>query len=1103
MSTVSLKSISTNSQSTQTDFYIGALIDSESGFLIPKLITSVEDLDAFYGKFDYNGMYRSFIRNNVPILVLPIITPISEYNRCSIRLSNGKFQVTHPKYKKDYEYREFSVLHFKNFTQEDFNENNEVEIEHSLEFYPEVVVEVDNELVDCFVTYSPGKIKVKFPEAVSGSISFEEFPLIDKVPEYVIIKKHNAIGSDFRNGVYTFKSTEKIIPEVVITDSQGVACDYYVKIIEGPFISEIRIEISNYDEDEEYQMDLRIIPEYLTVVKNLDSSREIVHNTGHYPNIKVTEDLVLASAGVKFINENKVSILVSDLEKILVKYNYYNVETLFNYKLLLKNEIVFNTILDFSGVSDEQLNLDGENLYAGYLILELNKRRHLIKTQGILPSTVTNTYYDTDKNNYITGVTRYDWFSELKEYGKRVLGNENSTDLEERIQRFIERMYDKFAESKKIVDDNNYLSSNEKIAEIQSIYNEWKKSVIFNSYIEDWWLCTNTEAVAIIKQLFEDFVYDYQSDLLDELTEAIKELGLPNDKILFLHSVPAVNMQFYNFEGVQLYQDFNLTQDVLCELTEQDKICEFYSKVKGSAGRNISITIQPIPGYKYVYEILVQAGSKSESYLVYTHRESYLDQLGLGVEDLLDEDDSGNEELELLKLEFRQELEQIRIDLSKEFEQAIEILEVRRDDLKFKQNGLDPGQDEFKQLESKIKLIDDELDKKGLEFSKVIDLRKLELLNLLDKEIPLPDGTIPFYEIGVQSELVISRLFDYELLSGKFIDQYEFDLYKSSGEEFDAERLRSFKDLKLPIGTWNLDRVMSEDLQYEDVENSLDIYQESEWHPDFFCVCNLNYGDNNNRFLNKLLYFSKAIYTQSLVRLDYKHLNPLFTLPNSDNRIAYFYDDILVGRVRYCSFYPYVLNMINDNYLGIINFKLIFDGDTIRAKNGILLNGMSGIISKVELPRLKVRLFSGEVIDGEVVNNKLIRFGTHERYTINSITDYLIKHNINFLLYNNLYYYYPTIRESARQPDIFIIRFLCSKIVRWFLDRKHDFINIDRGSINKVVHIEIGKLLNLLPLIISIVFDYTIQDNRLNFNLRTTVRNLVNKEYNINLTLKI
>jgi len=167
MSIVSLKSIFINSGSTQTDFYVGSLIDSDSGFLIPKLITSTEDLVAFYGEFDYDAMYKSFIQNNIPVCLLPIITPISEYNRCSIRLNNGLIKATNPKYKKDYEFRSFGNLHIKTFTKEDLDENNAIEIDNPLHFYPEIVVEVDKELVDSKVIYTQGKIKVIFSEPIS------------------------------------------------------------------------------------------------------------------------------------------------------------------------------------------------------------------------------------------------------------------------------------------------------------------------------------------------------------------------------------------------------------------------------------------------------------------------------------------------------------------------------------------------------------------------------------------------------------------------------------------------------------------------------------------------------------------------------------------------------------------------------------------------------------------------------------------------------------------------------------------------------------------------------------------------------------------------
>lgn len=115
MSIISLGSVFTNLKANQTDYYIGSIINSESGFLIPKVINSIEDLDAFYGKFDYSEMYKSFIQNNIPICLLPIVTPLSNYNRSSLRISNGPIQVSRPKYQKDYAHRPIGNLHMISF----------------------------------------------------------------------------------------------------------------------------------------------------------------------------------------------------------------------------------------------------------------------------------------------------------------------------------------------------------------------------------------------------------------------------------------------------------------------------------------------------------------------------------------------------------------------------------------------------------------------------------------------------------------------------------------------------------------------------------------------------------------------------------------------------------------------------------------------------------------------------------------------------------------------------------------------------------------------------------------------------------------------------
>lgn len=55
MSKVKLQSITSIHQTSEYQpFYIGSIIDSESGYLIPKLITSTQQIDTIFGDYPYS-----------------------------------------------------------------------------------------------------------------------------------------------------------------------------------------------------------------------------------------------------------------------------------------------------------------------------------------------------------------------------------------------------------------------------------------------------------------------------------------------------------------------------------------------------------------------------------------------------------------------------------------------------------------------------------------------------------------------------------------------------------------------------------------------------------------------------------------------------------------------------------------------------------------------------------------------------------------------------------------------------------------------------------------------------------------------------------------
>lgn len=958
MSIVSLNSVFTRSKATQTDFYLGSIIDSKSGFLIPKLISTTEDLDAFYGDFDYKDMFKSFIGNDIPVVLLPIITPLSKYNVCSLRLSNGPIPVCYPKYGKDYEYVSLGSLHVYDFTADDLDDENSITVDNPLNFNPQIVVESASVEVECNIRYHDNKITVYFSEKVSGSITIESLPQIEGNPDYLKVDK-------VTNGEYKLFLEQGIIPEVVVTDSEGysiMVTPYLTEVDNG---YEVTVPLPNYDPDESYDISVRIIPEYLLVSKSLVSDSTIVnHNLNHYPNFKLTKDMLLSMGQVEFRTQNSAIVTVTNSNGVILRYNIVTDQVTFNWKELYAQETTFNSIIDFTDVTEETLNTPGK-----FFILELNSGNHLISTEGTLPPWLYTTYYNFRK--ILSGVTKREKIADLKSYIQVVLGTQKCTDLTDRIWLFLE------SEIKRL-----------KVPE-QDMYEEWQSQVIQDSYANDFWICTNSEAISILKQIFEGL--PEVSDIFEiELKSVLTNLNLSNDKLLLEYSVPCQNLNFYNMDNLLITQDFNLSQDKLCELTERDKICEFYSKSKGESGKNIIITIERAALYDYVYDITIKSGSKIEMYTVFTYK-----------------------------------------------------------------NGTDE----------------------------------------------LPDDCIPFHQISNKSELVNARLFDYKLQSGKLIDQLEFEVYKSANELYDPERLRDPSELRLLEGTWTLDRTLIEDYTYEDMKSSIEIYEESDWYPDLFLVNKVDYGEDNEDYMKQVLQLANNIFTQALVKLSYQHLTYNFDRVDSNNRMLYFYDDIYVDKEQYCVFHPYTINIINSDYLKIIDFDLIADSTELKVGNGIIVDALPALITYLSGTNIEVMTVTGTKIEGTLEDNKITSGNTV--YTITPISDYLDDNRINYLKYNNLYYYYENLMESVKQPSNFIIQFITSKISRAFYTRKSSFINVNPTKISNLITQVIEKLLSLLPLIKSLNYSYTLEGNKLNINLNTEIVGITNKKFKVNYILNI
>lgn len=107
MSTIKLGQINIDRSVRSYDTYVACICRSDSGFLRPYMATSTLEVETYFGSFPYKGMLCKFIDDGIPVLLLPMLTPMSETNRCSLRLNDTSispcFPYAYPKFGRRYD----------------------------------------------------------------------------------------------------------------------------------------------------------------------------------------------------------------------------------------------------------------------------------------------------------------------------------------------------------------------------------------------------------------------------------------------------------------------------------------------------------------------------------------------------------------------------------------------------------------------------------------------------------------------------------------------------------------------------------------------------------------------------------------------------------------------------------------------------------------------------------------------------------------------------------------------------------------------------------------------------------------------------------------
>jgi len=961
MSILNLGSVNFKSSTNDTDFYVSSIVESKSGFFTPRLITDSNDVDNFYGDFEYSSMYKSLIANNIPVLLLPVLTNVSEYNRCSLRLNSGIYPICNPKYKKRYKHISLGEIKITPFEWSELDVDNSITIHTGMPFYPKLAVNIQNPGLHYSTKYwmenGESVVKVTFPNPISGSITIESFPQIDTDSNYVKI-------IDF-TGPLTIPYSDSVIPEVVVTDLNGNYVGPYVRVTG----TELNIEVLN--SSDWYQAHIRMIPSNLYINKPAVSlTTPIYHGLRHDPVFRVQMNGVQIDHQVTYIDDNTAFVHVSDNNGVSIIYNIITPNSTFNWRRLYSEEFTFNNIIDLSNIPySELVNATKYN----YFIIKLDSGKYLIQSNNTLrPTTLTSNYFDFFYT--LNGNDHREVCKNLRDYLVSVqTGSSTCSNLQDLIESFL-------------LDEISNLGVPDSIDDFND---NWKLRVLEDSYSTDFWVASNNEVYNILYNAFQQ-VTSIQTDFMLQLRTILDSLSIPNDKLVIDQELPSQMLNHYEFENIHISQSFNLTQDRMSSLTENNKLVSFFSKIKGAKGKSITIDIKKGQIEPDTYQITISSGSIIEIYDVYC--------------------------------------------------------------------GLSP-------------------------------------------KPPSLDDYITLYDIGIRSELVLVEVYDYELMSGELIAQQDFDLFKGENEVFDPNRVRY---IELFEGTWNLDRVIEEEYGYEDVRRSMEILSGSGWYPDLHLVTNLRFSSYENQmYLYNILRLIKGgenlpaypsdgftiddtLYSQALINLSADNVANL-DLVDENNRILYFYGDILMNEIKYPMFYPYLLNIINSEYLRSPSIHLISDIFSFKVGNAVLYNNQLRKIYWRLNDEVRLESTNGLHIPGNVNISDL-----------SSIDKLLDEKYINYLEYNNLQYFYKDLVERYGQPSKFILQFITSKISRECYSNRSGLINAPNHRLNEILGGIVRKLTNLLPYISSLGYTYETNENTLNIRFTTRIKGITNKYFTIN-----
>jgi hypothetical protein len=209
--------------------------------------------------------------------------------------------------------------------------------------------------------------------------------------------------------------------------------------------------------------------------------------------------------------------------------------------------------------------------------------------------------------------------------------------------------------------------------------------------------------------------------------------------------------------------------------------------------------------------------------------------------------------------------------------------------------------------------------------------------------------------------------------------------------------------------------------------------------------------------------------------------------------MLYFYEDMTIDDIKYPSYYPYIEHIIRGKVLKIPTENILADRTELKIGNALLYCGQPYLIDDIS----ESGNYVVESADGDV------RVLTDIR--VEKMDSLLDEFRINYLKYNNLYYYYVNMYEKINQPSLFITQFCCSKVSRAMYDWGRGMISATHSQRLYIVQSVISRLISCMEYTSGI--KYQIDDDwdnrKSNITTTLTMKGLVNKVYTVNFMLNL